>query len=154
MDDERYLLRAIDLAARARSKGNEPFGALIVDPDGNVLVEAENTVVTARDCTAHAETNAVREACARFDSELLERCTLYTSTEPCPMCAGAIFWGNVRRVVFALSQDELRRTAGDDPENAMLAIPCREVFARSDREIEVSGPHLTAQAWAVHDGFW
>jgi len=67
MDDERYLLRAIDLAARARSKGNEPFGALIVDPDGNVLVEAENTVVTARDCTAHAETNAVREACARPD---------------------------------------------------------------------------------------
>jgi len=62
MDDERYLLRAIDLAARASSKGNEPFGALIVDPDGNVLVEAENTVVTARDCTAHAETNAVRES--------------------------------------------------------------------------------------------
>jgi tRNA(Arg) A34 adenosine deaminase TadA len=64
MDDERYLLRAIDLAAKARSKGNEPFGALIVDPDGNVLVEVENTVVTARDWTAHAETNAVREACA------------------------------------------------------------------------------------------
>jgi len=67
---------------------------------------------------------------------------------------GAIFWGNVRRVIFALSQDELRRIAGDDPENEMLAIPCRKVFARSDREIEVSGPHLETQARAVHDGFW
>jgi len=80
------------------------------------------------------------------DSEVLRGCTLYTSTEPCAMCAGAIHWGNVRRVVFALSQENLRGIAGGNPENAILAIPCREVFARGNHEVEVSGPHLQEQA--------
>jgi tRNA(Arg) A34 adenosine deaminase TadA len=70
------------------------------------------------------------------------------------MCAGAIFWGNVRRVVFALSEENLRGIAGDNPENALLAIPCREVFARGDHTVEVSGPRLQEQARRVHEGFW
>ena len=152
--DDRYLLAAIELAQQARDNGNHPFGALLVDADGNVVVESENTVVTGRDCTGHAETNVMRVASERFDSELLQGCTLYTSTEPCPMCAGAIFWGNVRRVVFALSEEELRSIAGGNPENALLLIPCREVFARGDHEVEVSGPYLQEQARRVHEGFW
>jgi tRNA(Arg) A34 adenosine deaminase TadA len=153
-NDDRYLLAAIDLAWQARAHGNHPFGALLVDADGNVVVESENTVVTGRDCTGHAESNVMRVASKRFDSGFLQGCTLYTSTEPCAMCAGAIFWGNVRRVVFALSEEDLRSSAGPNPENATLAIPCREVFARGDHEVEVSGPHLQEQARAVHDGFW
>jgi tRNA(Arg) A34 adenosine deaminase TadA len=153
-NDDRYLLEAIELARRARANGNAPFGALLVDADGNVVVECENTVVTGRDCTGHAETNVMRVASKRFDPEFLQSCTLYTSTEPCAMCAGAIFWGNVRRVVFALSEQGLRGIAGHNPENATLAIPCREIFARGDHEVEVSGPHLEEQASAVHEGFW
>jgi tRNA(Arg) A34 adenosine deaminase TadA len=153
-EDDRYLLTAIELAQRARDHGNHPFGALLVDAAGNVVVESENTVVTGRDCTGHAETNAIRAASERFDAEFLQGCTLYTSTEPCAMCAGAIFWSNVRRVVFALSENELRRIAGQNPQNATLAIPCREIFARGDHEVEVSGPHLQEQAQTVHEGFW
>ena len=153
-DDDRFLLAAIELAKKARNNGNHPFGALLVDADGNLVVESENTVVTGRDRTAHAETNVMREATERFDLEFLQGCTLYTSCEPCAMCAGAIFWGNVRRVVFALSEDDLRAIAGGNPENAMLDIPCREVFARGNYEVEVSGPHLREQARAVHDGYW
>ena len=67
---------------------------------------------------------------------------------------GAIFWGNVRRVVFALGQDELHAIAGDNPEYSLLAIPCREVFARGDHEAEVSGPHFRGKARRVHEGFW
>ena len=152
--DDRHLLAAIELAQRARDNGNHPFGALLVDADGNVVVESENTVVTARDCTGHAEANAMRVASGRFDPEFLRSCTLYTSTEPCAMCAGAIFWGNVRRVVFALSEQDWRDIAGDNPENVSLDLPCREVFARGDHEVEVSGPHLQEQARAVHEGFW
>jgi tRNA(Arg) A34 adenosine deaminase TadA len=63
-------------------------------------------------------------------------------------------WGNVRRVVFALSEEDLRGIVGDNPENALLAIPCREVFARGDHTVEVSGPHLQEQARRVHEGFW
>jgi len=153
-DDDQYLLAAIGLARRARENGNHPFGALLVDADGNVVVECENTVVTGRDCTGHAETNVMRVASGRFDPGFLLGCTLYTSTEPCAMCAGAIFWGNVRRVVFALSEEDLRGVAGDNPESSLLALPCREVFARGDHEVEVSGPHLREQALGVHEGFW
>ena len=118
------------------------------------MLEAENTVMTGRDVTGHAETNLMRLASARFDGEFLERCTLYTSTEPCAMCAGAIFWGNVRRVVFALSQEEIRRISSGNPENFQLEIACRDLFAYGDHEVEVSGPHLLEEAQAVHDGFW
>ena len=153
-DDERHLLAAIELAGRAREHGNHPFGALLVDEDGNVVLEAENTVLTERDVTGHAETNLMRLASSRFDADFLATCTLYTSTEPCAMCAGAIYWGNVRRVVFGLDQEEMRRISGSNPENFQLELTCREVFARGDHGVEVSGPHLLDQASAVHDGFW
>jgi tRNA(Arg) A34 adenosine deaminase TadA len=153
-NDDRYLLAAIALARQAREHGNHPFGALLVDADGNVVVEGENTVVTGRDCTGHAETNVMRTASQLFSPEFLQGCTLYTSTEPCVMCAGAIYWGNVRRVVFALSESDLVDIVGADPENPTLALPCREVFARGRHEVEVSGPHLEEQARAVHEGFW
>lgn len=153
-DDERHLLRAIELARRAREHGNHPFGALLADGEGNLLLEAENTVVTERDCTGHAEANLVRMASRQLDPALLESCTLYTSTEPCAMCAGAIYWSNVRRVVFALGEETFRSVAGADPANDTLALPCREVFAHGDHAVEVSGPHLEQQALAVHNGFW
>lgn len=150
------MLAAIELARRARANGNHPFGALLVDPTGNVVAEAENTVVTGRDCTGHAEANVMRAATQRFDAAFLRKCTLYTSTEPCAMCAGAIFWGNVRRVVFALSDEEWRGIAGGNPENQFLALSCRDVFASANDEVEVSGPHedLYEQARAVHKDFW
>jgi tRNA(Arg) A34 adenosine deaminase TadA len=154
--DARHLLAAIELARQARANGNHPFGALLVDPTGNVVVEAENTVVTGHDCTGHAEANVMRAATQRFDPEFLRSCTLYTSTEPCAMCAGAIFWGNVRRVVFALSDEEWRGIAGGSPENPFLALSCRDVFACGNHDVDVSGPHpdVHEQARAVHKDFW
>jgi tRNA(Arg) A34 adenosine deaminase TadA len=119
--------------------GNHPFGALLADADGKVVLEGENTVLTAQDCTGHAETNLIRGASERFDPEFLSRFTLYTSTESCGMCAGAIYWGNVRRVVFALSQEEIGRITGGNPENMQLTISSREIFARGDHKVQVSG---------------
>src|SRR5713226_1852342 len=149
-----HLRRAIELARQARDHGNHPFGALLVDENGNVVLEAENTVLTDKDVTAHAETNLMRMASARFEPAFLERCTVYTSTEPCAMCAGAIFWGNVRRVVFGLSQEQIRSITNGNPENMQLAILSREIFERGDHPVELSGPHLPRESSAVHDGFW
>jgi tRNA(Arg) A34 adenosine deaminase TadA len=151
---ERHLLAAIELARRSRENGNHPFGALLADADGNVVLEAENTVVTEGDVTGHAETNLMRIASTSFEPDFLQGCTLYTSTEPCAMCAGAIYWANVRRVVFALSQEEIRRITRANPDNMQLEITCREIFARGDHRVHVDGPHLLAQARAVHEGFW
>jgi tRNA(Arg) A34 adenosine deaminase TadA len=149
-----HLQTAIKIARLAREHGNHPFGAILVDENNQVLLQAENTVVTERDCTGHAETNLMRLASQHFQPEKLAACTLYTSTEPCAMCAGAIHWGNVRRVVFALSEIDLYEMTGPSPD--YLLLPCRDVFARSQRHVEVIGPaaELDVEARAVHEGFW
>lgn len=146
------LRRAIALAASARQHGNHPFGALLADENGQILLEAENTVITENDATGHAETNLVRLASRQFSPESLAKYTLYTSTEPCPMCSGAIFWSGIGRVVYALSEEQLYAMTGDSPES--LKLPCREVFARGGRSVEVLGPLLEAEAVRVHEGFW
>jgi tRNA(Arg) A34 adenosine deaminase TadA len=145
--DLNYLRRAIALAAQARDRGNGAFGSLLVDAGGEILLEAENTVNTESDCTGHAETNLVREACRRFGVERLRDCTLYTSAEPCAMCAGAIFKCGIPRVVFSVSSDRLYELLGDD-ENK-LDLSCREVFARGARAVEVHGPLLEEEGLTV-----
>ena len=134
--------------------GNHPFGSLLVDASGAVVLEAENTVVTGHDVTAHAELNLVRTASMQFDAQDLREFTLYTSTEPCAMCSSAIFWSGIGRVVYALSSEQLMGIVKDDSGSFTLALSCREVFARGGRTIEVSGPHVTEQAATVHEGFW
>lgn len=152
--DEAHLRRAIELAASAREAGNHPFGALIVDAAGTTVIEAENTVVTRRDITGHAELNVVRAASIELGDAALRGATLYTSTEPCAMCAGAVYWSGIDRVVYALGSDTLAALVEDLPEDSTLRLACREVFARGGRRVEVTGPHLVEQASAVHAGFW
>ncbi|MBT3337353.1 MAG: nucleoside deaminase [Anaerolineae bacterium] len=150
--NKKLLHRAIEIAQNAREHGNHPFGALLADAEGNILLEAENTVNTERDATGHAETNLMRLASKKFTPEELQACTLYTSTEPCPMCSGAIFWGDVGCVVYALSEEGLYEITGKTPYE--LALPCREVFARGTHPVEVIGPLLEDEARQVHLGFW
>jgi len=150
--DLQHLRLAIEVARRARVHGNHPFGALLADEQGNVLLEAENTVTTDNDCTAHAELNLMRLASQQYSFDVLSHCTLYSSTEPCPMCAGSIFWGGVGRVVYALSEEGLYALTGDSPHKLLLS--CRDVLARGARPIEVLGPMLEDEARQVHAGFW
>lgn len=151
--DLKYIRKAIEVARRARENGNHPFGAILVDEHGRLLLETENTVITGGDITGHAETNLMRMASKKYNSEFLAKCTLYTSTEPCPMCAGAIFWGNVRRVVYGLSEQSLYALTGIDHEEVLL-LPCRDIFEKGEKTIEVVGPLLEEEARSVHEGFW
>jgi tRNA(Arg) A34 adenosine deaminase TadA len=152
--DLEHLKTSISVAWHAREHGNHPFGAVLVDEQNRVVLQAENTVVTGQDCTGHAETNLVRFATQQFSPEQLMHYTLYSSTEPCAMCAGAIYWSQIRRVVYALSEIDLHTIIGPSPEQ--LLLPCREIFARSKRPIEVHGPvpSLEIEARAVHKDFW
>jgi tRNA(adenine34) deaminase len=145
--DQALLRRAIALSARAREQGDAPYGALLADPAGRVLLEACNTQATDRDGTAHAELNLMRAAAARWPAHELAACTVYASGEPCPMCAGAIYWGGVGRVVFALSLE--RMTALGGPQADELALHCAEVLARGTRRVEVIGPALEDEAREV-----
>ena len=154
MDTAALLRRAVAVADRARAAGNHPFGALLVDAEGEVLLEAENTVGTTRDVTGHAETNLVSQATRRFDAAALAGTTLVTSCEPCAMCAGAIYWSGIGALVYGLSESGLLALTGDDPENPTMSLPCRTVLASGQRAIAVTGPLLEAEAAASHAGFW
>lgn len=148
-----FLHRSFVVAKKARQHGNHPFGAILVDGQGNLLLEAENSVVSDMDCTAHAETNLVRMAVKAYGPAILSTCTLYASTEPCPMCAGAIFWSNINRLVYGLGQDGLYQMIANTSEQRLL-MPCRDVFYEGSRDIEVLGPLLEEEAIRVHADFW
>lgn len=156
LDHLAHLRRAVEVSRRARAAGNTPFGAVLVDAQGAIVLEQGNVEVTQHLCTGHAETTLVARACQEYGREALWACTLYTTCEPCAMCAGAIYWANIGRVVYALSEERLLALTGDDPQNPTLSLPCREVFARGQKAIEVLGPfpELEAEVVAVHDGFW
>jgi len=150
-DDARQLRAAIELSRAARAKGNEPYGAVLVDPGGAALLGAENTQVTERDCTGHAELNLMREASRRFDARTLAACTVYASGEPCPMCAAAIYWGGIGRIVYALSVESMAALAGPGADEIFL--PCREVLAHGTRRVEVVGPALEDEAQQAFEGY-
>ncbi|MEV8452351.1 nucleoside deaminase [Streptomyces sp. NPDC052095] len=152
--DIAHLRTAVDVARRSRDGGNHPFGALLAGPDGTVLLQAENTVTTRSDATGHAETNLVRLSTQKYGADFLRTCTLYTSTEPCAMCSGAIYWSNIGRVVYALGEDELLAMTGANEENPTMTLPCREVFRAGQRDLPVVGPVDLAEAREVHHGFW
>jgi len=147
--DEAFLRQAIETSLRARKNGNHPFGALLVDREGKVLAVAENTVITEHDATLHAETNVIRAASRAHGGDALKNATLYTSTEPCVMCCGAIHWAGIPRVVYACSEATLGKLAGDD-----FLFPCRQIFSRSTQSVEVIGPALESEAVEAHKGYW
>ena len=153
-DDARLLRRSLEVARRAQAHGNHPFGAILVGPDGAVLLERENGFLPDRDMTGHAERLLASDACRAHPPELLARCTLYTSAEPCAMCAGAIYWAGIGRVVYGLSEQRLRAITGNHPENPTLDLPCRTVFAAGQRPTEVVGPLLEDEGAALHEEFW
>jgi len=150
-----FLRQAIALAAKARSMGRHPFGSLIVNEHGETIcIGLNNAVRPAGDPTQHAEMLACADAGKRFTEAELARCTLYTSTEPCAMCAGAIYWTGIGRVVFGLSETGLLALTGSHDQNPTLNLPCRMVFAHGQRSITVEGPLLEAESAVVHEGFW
>lgn len=152
--DITLLRRSIALAEQSRARGDHPFAALLAGPDGEVLLEAMNTCGTEGDRTGHAERNLMTAASKLYDAEFLARCTMYTSAEPCAMCAGSVYWAGVGRVVHGMSERALKDMIGPDPENLTMDLPCRDVFAAGQRKVEVVGPLLQAESSVVHEGFW
>jgi tRNA(Arg) A34 adenosine deaminase TadA len=152
--DAYFLRRSFEVARRAMTHGNHPFAAILVDATGKVLIEAENGYMPAHDGTAHAERLLATQACTTIDADILRDATLYSSAEPCAMCAGAIYWAGIGRLVYGLSEHRLRDLTGNHPENPTLNLPCREVFASGQRPTQVAGPLLEDEAAAVHAGVW
>ena len=153
--DHAALLRlAIGESRKAREAGNHPFACILVGPDGTVLMTQHNAFMPDHDMTGHAERVLMTRASTSLPHDLLKECTIYTSAEPCAMCAGAIYWTGLTRVVFGLTERALKEITGNHPENPTLDLPCEVVFAAGQRKVEVIGPMLEDEAAAVHEGFW
>lgn len=154
--DLELLYRTFAIAESARANGNTPFGALLADKDGNILLEQENQELSTHDCTMHAETGLMRRASQTYSKEILWDCTLYTSAEPCCMCTGAIYWGNVGRIVFGMSERMLFDTTGDNEVNPSFNDSCRAVLEKGQKDIVVVGPYpeLKEEALKPHQGYW
>ncbi|MCU5781713.1 CMP/dCMP deaminase zinc-binding protein [Alcanivorax balearicus MACL04] len=154
LDHEHYIRQSFLVAERALKGGCHPFGALLVSADGEILMEQENAFLPDHDMTGHAERVILTRASRTYSPDFLSRCTLYTSAEPCVMCAGAAYWAGVGRVVYGLSEKQLKVITGNHPENPTLDLPCRTVFAAGQRSVQVIGPLLEQEAAALHLRFW
>src|ERR1017187_8134752 len=108
LDHAKYLRLAFDVARRARANGMHPFGAILVGPDGAVLMEQENAFAPNHDMTGHAERVLMTRASIAYAPDFLAGCSLYSSAEPCAMCAGAAYWAGVGRIVFGLTERDLK----------------------------------------------
>lgn len=147
---EEWMRNAIELAQRAKDNGNHPFGAVLV-LDGEIVLTAENTVITGKNSSHHAEMNLMNKiAESNLSKDQISRSTLVTSTEPCAMCSGAIVWGGVKKVIYGCPCEVLGDMAGDD-----FLIPCRNILTLSKNfAVSVEGPVLAEEAKLVHVGFW
>ena len=145
INDQTFMRAAIAASRAAMAAGNMPYGAVLVSPAGKQLFSAQNNQVVSGDCTGHAETALVREATAALGADAVRGATVYASGEPCAMCAGAMFWAGIGRVVFGIPQAVMAEVAGGD----LLPIGCAAVLAGSTPPVVVEGPLLQDEAVAV-----
>ena len=146
-------LRTVNLlAANAKSNGRHPFAAALIAEDAETVLLSASNKSTVR----HAEIELAREAADMYDADFLWRCTLVTNFEPCAMCTGAIYWANIGRIVYGVSETELIKLTGSHKENPTLKLPCRDVIEAGFKQIEILGPYksLEDQILELHRSFW
>lgn len=146
-EDEYFMRLAIDLAYQSRQNGEDPFGAVLIY-DGTLMHQSEDKSIYLSDPTAHAEVSVIREYCQMSKKFSLEGFTLYSSTEPCVMCSGAIHWARISKVVFSVSQEMLWQFSG-----GRSKLRCNEILNMGRSKVEVVGPFLSEEGLSVYDGY-
>jgi tRNA(Arg) A34 adenosine deaminase TadA len=132
--------------------GHHPFGAILVAPDGHTVLMEQGNVNTVN----HAESVLAREAASRYEPAFLWGCTLVTTVEPCAMCAGTQYWAHIGRLVYGMSEARLLALTGNHSENPTLDLPCRDIFDRGQKPMQVVGPvpEVEEEIAALHRDFW
>ena len=141
--DEDFLRLALAEACLARERGEDPFGAVIIQA-GQIVARSGSSELELGDPLAHAEVLAIREACRMLDTLTLRGCTLYSSTEPCVMCSGALKWAGLDRVVFSVPQSALQTLSG-----GLTKPSCADLVNTGNRQIEVVGSLLLGEGLAI-----
>ncbi|HBX65633.1 MAG: hypothetical protein CL670_16475 [Balneola sp.] len=144
MESEKYLRMTFELAKQAKGLGDGPFGALVVDENDQIIARAGNTTNSENSVTYHAEINAIQQAEYNRGKGKLKGCTLISSAEPCPMCASAIVWSGLSKVVYGVSISAMEEIG-----IKQIDIPSSAILEKSDHEIQVNGPLFEEEALLV-----
>lgn len=149
---EKHILAAHEVANDAVKQGHHPFGAILVDADNETVLLSQGNIDTVN----HAESTLARLAAEKYTPEQLWGCTLYSSVEPCVMCAGTMYWANIGRLAYGMSERQLLDCTGAHAENPTLDVSCRYVFSHSQKAIKVWGPipSLVERIAQLHQVFW
>lgn len=137
MDLNYYLRLSFTYAIEAKKLGDSPFGALIINENNDIIARAGNTASSENSVTYHAEINAIQQAEYNRGKGKLKGCTLVSSAEPCPMCASAILWSGLSKLVYGVSIYTLQSKGVDQ-----IEIGCREILHHAEQNIEIIGPRL------------
>jgi len=149
--DRVFMERAYELAAGNVKKGERPFGAVLV-VDGKIIAECTNKVLSTRDPTRHAELGLISTYLPKLDRETIRKSTLYTSSEPCIMCSGAIVQAGIPKVVYGVTAAQFHKV--NDPSPPKHPVTCREIMARMDPKVVVLGPLMEKEGLAQHEAYW
>ncbi|MEZ3498445.1 nucleoside deaminase [Pantoea sp. KPR_PJ] len=150
--DIHFLRMSNEVGKRAVALGNHPFGAVLVAPDNETVLLTQCNIDTVN----HAESTLARIAASNFTAEYLWGCTLYTAVEPCCMCAATLYWANIGRVVYGISEARLLACTGNHPENPTMSLPAATVFRHGQKAIVLTGPvhEIEEETLALQQGFW
>ena len=147
-----HLRYANIVAKQALESGHHPFGCILVGSDNQTVLMEQGNIDTLN----HAESTLIRNAYAKFSPEYLWTCTLYTTFEPCAMCAATLYWANIGRIIFGATEKRLLELTGNNEKNPTLDIPCRYIFEHGQKNIKVTGPfaELEEEFVEIHRNFW
>ncbi len=156
MDIISALRRANEIAKESRNGGNTPFGAVLLNKDGEIVLEQGNAEKDLHDATAHAEIVLASRASRAFSKDYLKDCTLVTTVEPCPMCTGGIYWANIGHIAFGITEKQLLDMTGSDEKNPTFNMGAKKVIAAGQKAISIEGPfdEVADEIAEVHRGFW
>jgi len=147
-EDKQFILRTYQLARTASENGNRPFAAILVHKSA-VLAEFQSSSTTTGDITQHDVTGLISQFSPELDRSIWQESVIYTSTEPCVMCCGAIYWSGVSRVVYGVTARKLESFLPN-----YRGISSREIFEKINNEIVVVGPVLEAKGLEIHQQYW
>ena len=149
-ETDRHFIKKVYQIARTAAEENYPYGALLVH-GGKIIAECGNRVEELGDVTMHAETGLISDASKKFGAQILSESTLYTSTEPCIMCSGAIYWAGIQRIVYGTTELNARLLFDSDAEKKLISS--REAFNRIRPDVQIIGPVLEEEGLMIHDIF-
>ena len=147
-----HLRQVNEYAKESMHEGHHPFAAMLVGPDKTSILMRQGNIDTVN----HAESTLARLAAKKYPASFLWHCTLYTTVEPCVMCAGTSYWANIGTIVYGMSEEKLLELTGNHEDNPTFDLPCRQVFSAGQKDVHVFGPfeEVEAEIAEVHRDFW